>query len=192
MSARSVLNTAAGQEAPTASPSPSQRLASVDDLLLYRLSLLTATAGAMVVRLCEGGHGITRREWGVLAQLHGQPQGLLPSVLAERMRRDRARTSRTLTALLRKGLIEREVLAHDRRSARVRLSAAGQALYAQLMPQVQAINAHILQALDAQQTQALDLALERLRERAQALLAEMGDALPKADRRRGKRIPRAT
>lgn len=194
MSARSVLNTAAGQEAPTASPSPSpsQRLASVDDLLLYRLSLLTATAGAMVVRLCEGGHGITRREWGVLAQLHGQPQGLLPSVLAERMRRDRARTSRTLTALLRKGLIEREVLAHDRRSARVRLSAAGQALYAQLMPQVQAINARILQALDAQQTQALDLALERLRERAQALLAEMGDALPKADRRRGKRIPRAT
>ena len=35
--------------------SPSQRLASVDDLLLYRIGQLSAAAGAMVVRLCEGG-----------------------------------------------------------------------------------------------------------------------------------------
>jgi len=185
MPERSVPSAAAGPGVQT----PSQRLASVDDLLLYRLSQLTGTAGAMVVRLCEGGHGITRREWGVVAHLYGQPQGLLPSALAERMRRDRARTSRALTALLHKGLIEREVLSHDRRSARVRLSAAGQALYQQLMPQVQAINARILQALDSEQTQALDWALERLRERAQQLLAEMDDALPKADRRRGRRAP---
>ena len=86
-------------------PTPSQRLASVEDMLLYRLSHLTGSAGAMVVRLCEGGYGITRREWGVLAQLHGQPEGVLPSVLAERMQRDRARTSRALSALQAKGLV---------------------------------------------------------------------------------------
>ena len=187
MSAPAPLDSAADPRAQT----PSQRLASVDDLLLYRLSQLMGSAGAMVVRLCEGGHGITRREWGVLAQLHGQPEGLLPSALAARMRRDRARTSRTLSALLHKGLIEREVLAHDRRSARVRLSAAGAAIYQQLMPQVQAINASLLQVLSPEQTQALDLALERLRERAQQLLGEMDQALPKADRRRGGRARRA-
>ncbi len=49
--------------------SPSQRLASIDDLLLYRLSRLSSVAGAMVVRLCEGGYGITRRERAVVAQL---------------------------------------------------------------------------------------------------------------------------
>ena len=58
---------------------PSQRLASVEDMLLYRLSQLTAAAEAMVVRLCEGGYGITRREWAMLAQLHGHPDGLLSS-----------------------------------------------------------------------------------------------------------------
>ena len=120
---------------------PSQRLATVDDMLLYRLGLLTGAAGVMVVRLCEGGYGITRREWSVLAQLHGQPQGLLPSVLAERMQRDRARTSRALSALQAKGLVQRMVLPHDRRSVRVSLTAAGQALYDELMPQVQSINA---------------------------------------------------
>ncbi len=166
---------------------PSERLASVDDLLLYRLGQLTSTAGAMVVRLCEGGHGITRREWAVLAQLHGQPQGELPSVLAERMHRDRARTSRTLTALLGKGLVQRVVLPHDRRSARVSLTSAGQALYDELMPQVQAINARILEALEPAQKQAFDAALERLRTQARLLLDEMAPELPKADRRRGGR-----
>lgn len=81
--------------------SPSQRLASIDDLLLYRLSRLSSVAGAMVVRLCEGGYGITRREWGVVAQLY-ENGSLPPSALAERMHRDRARTSRTLTALGKK------------------------------------------------------------------------------------------
>lgn len=166
---------------------PSERLASVEDLLLYRLGQLSATAGAMVVRLCEGGYGITRREWAVLAQLHGQAQGLLPSVLAERMQRDRARTSRALGSLQRKGLIQRVVLPHDRRSARVSLTPAGQVLYEELMPQVQAINARILQVLDPVRKRAFDLALQDLREQARRLLAEMDPDLPKADRRRGTR-----
>lgn len=166
---------------------PSERLASVDDMLLYRLGQLTATAGAMVVRLCEGGYGITRREWGVLAQLQGQTQGLLPSVLAERMHRDRARTSRTLTTLQAKGLVQRVVLPHDRRSASVSLTPAGQTLYDELMPQVQAINAHILGVLAPPQKQALDRTLALLRDQAQRLLEEMGPELPKADRRRGGR-----
>lgn len=50
--------------------SPSQRLASIEDLLLYRLGRLASVGGAMVVRLCEGGYGITRREWAVIGQLY--------------------------------------------------------------------------------------------------------------------------
>ena len=166
---------------------PSERLASLDDLLLYRLGQFTAVAGAMVVRLCEGGYGITRREWAVLAQLHGEPQGLLPSVLAERMQRDRARTSRALGSLQTKGLVQRVALPSDRRSVRASLTPSGQALYAELMPQVQAINARILAVLEPVQKQAFDAALARLRAQAQQLLAEMGPELPKADRRRGGR-----
>ncbi len=166
---------------------PSERLASVDDMLLYRMGQFSAVAGAMVVRLCEGGYGVTRREWSVVAQLHSQPEGMLPSVLAERMQRDRARTSRALGSLQAKGLIQRVALPSDRRSARVSLTPAGQALYAELMPQVQAINARILEALSSAEKQAFDAALVRLRARALDLLAEMTPALPKADRRRGGR-----
>jgi DNA-binding MarR family transcriptional regulator len=166
--------------------SPSQRLATIDDLLLYRLSQLSAAAGAMVVRLCEGRHGVTRREWGVVAQLYGHP-GLLPSELAERMRRDRARTSRALTALLGKGLIERVTLPHDRRSARVSLTPAGRQLYEVLMPQVQAINSEVLKALQPDEVARFDEYLDRLQAQAQTLRVQLSPDLPKANRRQGQR-----
>lgn len=166
--------------------SPSQRLASIDDLLLYRLGHLSAVAGAMVVRLCEGGYGITRREWSVVAQLY-ENGSLPPSVLAARMHRDRARTSRTITALTRKKLVLRTTPANDRRSALVAITPAGQALYEALMPQVQAINSRILSALSPVQAAAFDEALDCLRGHAQLLAAELGPALPKANRRQGQR-----
>jgi DNA-binding MarR family transcriptional regulator len=167
--------------------SPSQRLASIDDLLLYRLGHLSSVAGAMVVRLCEGGHGITRREWAVIGQLY-ENGSLPPSVLAERMHRDRARTSRTLTALVRKQLVLRTIPAHDRRSALVCLTPAGEQLYEALMPRVQAINGHILSALQPDEAALFDEALARMQLRAQALLAELGPDLPKANRRQGQRM----
>lgn len=166
--------------------SPSQSLASIDDLLLYRLGRLSSVAGAMVVRLCEGGYGITRREWAVVAQLY-ENGALPPSALAERMHRDRARTSRVLTALIQKQLILRTVSIHDRRSAWVSLTPAGRQLYEALMPQVQAINSQIVQSLQADEVALFDAALDRLQARAQSLLRELGPALPKANRRQGQR-----
>ncbi len=167
--------------------SPSQRLASIEDLLLYRLGRLSSVAGAMVVRLCEGGYGITRREWAVVAQLY-ENGSLPPSALAERMHRDRARTSRTLTALVQKQLVLRTIPANDRRSALVSLTPAGRQLYDALMPQIQAINSQILKALQPDEAARFDEALERLQARAETLVTELSPDLPKANRRQGQRV----
>lgn len=163
--------------------SPSQRLASIDDLLLYRLGRLSATAGALVVRLCEGGYGITRREWAVVGQLY-ENGGLPPSQLAERMHRDRARTSRALTALVKKQLVLRTVTPGDRRSVRVELTPAGRALHDQLMPRIQAINGQILSALQADEVVRFDDALARMQLQAQSLVVELSPDWPRANRRR--------
>ena len=171
--------------------SPSQRLASIDDLLLYRLGRLSSVAGAMVVRLCEGGYGITRREWAVVAQLY-ENGSLPPSALAERMHRDRARTSRSLTALGRKQLVLRTIPANDRRSALVSLTPSGRQLYEVLMPQIQAINSQILSVLLPEEAARFDEVLERLQVRAQVLLTELSPDLPKANRRRGQRVKDAS
>lgn len=153
---------------------------------MYRLGRLTSVAGAMVVRLCEGGYGITRREWAVLAQLY-ESGSLPPSVLAVRMQRDRARTSRTLTALIEKKLVIRTIPANDRRSAIVDLTSNGRQVYEALMPQVQAINSQILSVLQPDEAAKFDEVLARLELKAKHLLAERSSSLPKANRRQGQR-----
>jgi hypothetical protein len=45
----------------------------LDDLLLYRMARLPSVAGSMVIRLCEGRFGITRREWRLLGVLAQEP-----------------------------------------------------------------------------------------------------------------------
>lgn len=159
----------------------------LDDLLLYRLGRLTSTAGTMVIRLCEGRHGITRREWRVLALL-GQQDGLLSSQLADRIQLDRARTSKAISSMLGKKLVHRESGASDRRQAQVWLTEAGRAVYRELMPQVQQINRSIVAVLDPAEAQQLDSMLARLQARCSDIAAQ-ADGLPKADRRRGGRHP---
>ncbi|WP_041675661.1 MarR family winged helix-turn-helix transcriptional regulator [Ramlibacter tataouinensis] len=156
----------------------------LDDLLLYRLNRLLATAGGMVIRLCEGRFGITRREWRVLALLAEQ-EGLLSSELAVRAQLDRARTSRAVTSLVAKKLVARVCGPADRRQARLSLTAPGRALHQQLFPLVRGINQQLLSALSPRQVAQLDASFAALQAQADRML--QAAELPKADRRRGGR-----
>jgi DNA-binding MarR family transcriptional regulator len=157
--------------------------AGLDDLLNYRLARLAAASGAPVIRLCEGGFGISRREWRLVGLLaaHG---ALSPSALAERAHLDRTRTSRAITGLVEKQLIARVAKEGDRRRAEVALNARGQALYDELFPQVAAINQAILGVLDDTLLAAFDDALRRLTAHASQLNQELVTEVH-ADRSRG-------
>ncbi|MBP6901534.1 MAG: MarR family transcriptional regulator [Burkholderiaceae bacterium] len=141
---------------------------SLTDLLNYRLARLFALGGAPVIRLLEGRYGIARREWRLLATLavHG---ALSPSALAEQMQLDRPRTSRALASVLAKGLVARVATPGDARRATIRLTEAGQRLHDRVFPEVAAINARLVEALDDAAVRALDDALTRLTEQAEQL-----------------------
>ncbi|HSV35926.1 MAG TPA: MarR family transcriptional regulator [Ramlibacter sp.] len=156
----------------------------LDDLLLYRLNRLLATAGSMVIRLCEGSFGITRREWRVIALL-AQNDGLLSSQLAQGVQLDRARTSKAITSLVGKKLVHRQTGPGDQRQTTVAITDAGRALYDGLYPMVLQINRELLACLPAASAATLDTALDALQQRAEELVAKAD--LPKADRRRGGR-----
>ena len=155
--------------------SPSQRLASIDDLLLYRLARLSSVAGAMVVRLCEGGYGITRREWRILSFL-AEREGALSSQLAEHAMLDRARTSRTLTSLASKKLVVRQPKPSDRREVHVFLSDEGRRLYGEIYPRVAAINRELASGLTAAQRQQLDAMVDSLQAQASRMVAASPEA----------------
>lgn len=166
-------------------PAPRLRQPSgLDDLLLYKLSRLLAVGGSMVIRLCEGRFGITRREWRVIARL-AQEQELLSSELAERIQLDRARTSRAVTSLVAKRLVRRAAGVSDRRQARLALTERGRTLHQQLFPLVCEINRGLLSPLPADDVQRLDAMLDALQAQADGMVEAA--QLPKADRRRGAR-----
>ena len=165
-------------------PASLREPAGLDDLLLYKLSRLLAVGGSMVIRLCEGRFGITRREWRVIARL-AQERDLLSSELAERIQLDRARTSRAVTSLVAKGLVRRQAGAADRRQARLALTEQGRALHRALFPLVCEINRGLLAPLPPEEVRRLDAMLDRLQAQADAMV--QASQLPKADRRRGGR-----
>ena len=157
---------------------------SISDLLLFRINRLLSVGGAPVIRLCEGAHGISRREWRLLAAM-ANGGGLMPSQLAQHAQLDRARTSKAITSLVQKKLVQREVQLGDKRKALVRLSDAGRALYARLFPQVLVIHHELLSVLTPAEVALLDGLLDKLQVSADGAKEHVGG--PRADRRRGSR-----
>lgn len=155
----------------------------VDDLLNYRLSRLFAASGAMVIRLCEGRYGITRREWRLIALLaaHG---AMSPSELSRRAHLERPRTSRHITELVEKGLIRRVADPEDRRRAEVDLTTEGRRLYDELFPQSVRFNCEVLAVLSPGELAAFEAALDKLTDNAERIAAGKPVA-EKADRRHG-------
>lgn len=153
------------------------------DLLNYRLSRLLASSGAMVVRLCEGRYGITRREWRLIALLaeHG---AMSPSELAQRAHLERARVSRLIPELVAKKLLSRVAVPEDARRAVVTLTDAGRVLYGELLPQSVAFNREVLAVLTPAERDAFALALEKITEAAERIAATK-PVTEKADRRHG-------
>lgn len=150
---------------------PSSRLThpeTLDDMLLFRLWNLSARAGRSVIQMCEAEYGITRREWRMLAEL-ALNEGVLSSQLAELTGLDRARTSRAITSMAVKGLVERRPRPGDRREILLSLTEAGQQLYERLLPRVAGINRELVSTLSQAEADTLDTLLRRLHAKAQAM-----------------------
>lgn len=151
-------------------PDPLLRPSHQADFLLYRLYRIHMAAGRAVVRLCEERHGVTRREWRILSFL-AENEGVLSSELAERAMLDRARTSRTLTTLAGKGMIQRRPKPHDRREVQIYLSEEGRRVHGDLFPRIADINQALVQDLSLAQRQALDQIIGQVQAQADVLLA---------------------
>jgi len=87
--------------------------------------------------------------------------------------------------------VHRQTQPGDRRQAMLALTPAGTALHGAMFPLVCDINRELLALLDEAQVAQLDRMLDVLQQRADALVAQAGAALPRADRRRGGRSVRS-
>lgn len=156
----------------------------LSDMLLYRVNRLRAVGGGVVLRICEGRFGVTRREWVLLALLHAHAP-MHSSALAEKASLEKSATSKAVVRLVERGLVRRTRPAGDRRYAVLDLTPAGTELVGRMLPVMTAINTGILGALSAAEVALLDDLLDRLQASVNRL-AEAEAPLPLADRRRGR------
>ena len=148
-------------------PRVSQAL-DLENFLPYRLSILAQVVSEALHALYADRFRLTVTQWRVLAAL-GRFAPLTASEVGQRIVMDKVAVSRAVTALLRRGLVERVTDRADRRRASLRLSARGKALHARIVPIALDYEKRLVATLDAADRRRFDALTDRLLERARAL-----------------------
>jgi DNA-binding MarR family transcriptional regulator len=157
----------------------------MDELLLYRLSVITRSASRPMVRIFEGELGITRRHWHLLA-LVVEHDGLSASAIAGLAGLDRPRVSRALTGLRERGLVERP--AATGRGQTVLATEAGRAMYRRAFARAAEFNASLAGIVGPAERDVLDALLSRLQGHVLGLSEQVTQASAPAGRNRGRTL----
>jgi|TARA_B100000315_G_scaffold256954_1_gene304307 DNA-binding MarR family transcriptional regulator len=108
-----------------------------------------------------GSTQVTPGQFGVLALIQANP-GLNQSELGDAMGIDRSTVVAVIDRLETRGIVERQPSPHDRRSNALRLSAAGEALFAEVRELVKAHDRDIASDLSAGERAQLMALLSRI------------------------------
>jgi DNA-binding MarR family transcriptional regulator len=108
-----------------------------------------------------GGEDVTPGLFGVLVIIEANPD-LKQSELARATQLDRSTVVTVIDNLERRGLVERRIALHDRRSNAIRLTAAGTALLRKLKRQVGAHEKRLLQNFSATERETLLALLKKV------------------------------
>ncbi len=134
----------------------------------YRLSVLTNTISRALALGYAERFGLTIPQWRIVAVLGHDPD-LSAVEVAKRTVIDKVSVSRAVTALESDGRLIRRVDSSDRRRSLLRLSAAGRALYREIVPLARNYEMRLLSTLTASERAAFNDLLTRLTQQASAL-----------------------
>lgn len=158
-------------------PVDSQTLA-LEDFLTFRLGALSNALQTQVTRhYIAPASPVGLTEWRLMGQIqrHGE---LHASALSRLSLMDKAQISRALQPLIDQGwVLRRADPAHARRHL-LQLSAAGQAVFDEVLARARPYQAALLNALTAQERTALDGILDKLGRASQALDLGLDAAAP--------------
>lgn len=117
--------------------------------LPYQLAVVSSRVSKQFAERYRAEFGLTIPEWRVLAHLAQSDQVSVREVQA-RVDMDKSKISRAAARLEASGLIEKRANPDDRRLLDMRLTDAGRALFARIVPIANAYQAEILAQLSAE------------------------------------------
>lgn len=151
---------AAAAAAAAATPDGHARL-ELERFLPYRLSVLSNRISQTIASAYADRFGLAVTEWRVIAVL-GRYRGLSATEVAARTAMDKVAVSRAVARLLERGLLQRDTHGDDRRRSVLELSAAGAAVFDDVVPMALAYERALLAPLDADGRAALDALIGKL------------------------------
>jgi DNA-binding MarR family transcriptional regulator len=134
----------------------------------FRLWLLSARMTKAVGRIYAERFGISAAEWRILAVL-GRSGPMTFADLQDRAAIDKVRVSRTITTLMQKSYISREVDPFDRRRIAVALTDSGQAIYNEMVPHILSVERDILASLTSDERSTLGELISKLENKMAAV-----------------------
>jgi DNA-binding MarR family transcriptional regulator len=129
--------------------------------LPYRLSIASNAVSARIAREYQSRFGLKIPEWRLMAVL-GEGKALTQRELVAATLMDKVTVNRAAKALAERALVERHAHGSDGRSHHLTLSAAGKALYEEIVPAALAMERKLLAALGDDERAALDAMLATL------------------------------
>ncbi|AFC87433.1 MarR family winged helix-turn-helix transcriptional regulator [Frateuria aurantia] len=107
--------------------------------------------------------GLTNPEYNILAMMFGTPDyAMFPSELGDAIGEKSANITRLANGLVGKGLIEREVDAHDRRKVLLHLTEHGKRSIREILPKVCVLLDRFTETLDAAEIRQFEHLLKKL------------------------------
>lgn len=149
-------------------PSNTPKKLRLADYLPYQLSVAANAVSQLIARAYEDRFSLKIPQWRIVAVLADEG-ALTPQALCERTVMDKVTVTRAAQALLKRRLVTREAVKGDGRSHRLRLTAAGVALYEEVAPLALRYEAELLASIDPFRVEQLKEQLRGLQNAADAL-----------------------
>ena len=143
----------------------------LDNFIPYRLSVTSNLVSGTIARAYEELFGLRIPEWRLIAVI-AEHDGITQAGIGARTRMDKVTVSRAAASLWERGLVARAAHPDDRRSHRLRLTARGRALHAEVAPKALELEARIFGGFDRAELAAFTAMLRRIDRLAIAAEAE--------------------
>ena len=135
----------------------------------YRLSILSNRVSNAIARHYSERFGLGIAEWRVMAVL-GQSPGLSAREVALRTEMDKVQVSRAVANLVQRRRVQKTMDGADGRVTRLALTARGQIIYDEIVPQALELEERFLSGLDSRERAAFDRLIEKLFDESTRLL----------------------
>lgn len=134
----------------------------------YQVRLFYLQVSQAVSDIYSSRYGLTVSEWRTMAVL-GNHQPLSASDVVQRSSIDKVQVSRAIQGLLKRELLERQVDSVDRRKVNLQLTAAGQQVFADLVPRILDLEQQLLAGLSEDERRTLKALMAKVQRQAEAI-----------------------